>query len=226
MAPETEQHLACAQAEKPLRRDAERNRRLILEAARQLFAERGPNVTLDDIAARAEVGVGTVYRRFADRDTLIDALFTDRIDQLVGMAEEALAIEDPWEGLVAFMGGHMRMQVADRSFAPVALSDLHGHEAVLKAKLRIAPLANRIIERAIEAGVVRADLAVTDVPMLVLMLGSVLDATRDLAPDAWERYFAIALDGIRPGATTPLPTAPITVDQVPEAMRCSMQRRV
>lgn len=225
MATETEQHPACAQAEKPLRRDAERNRRLILEAAKQLFAERGPNVTLDDIAARAEVGVGTVYRRFADRDTLIDALFTERIGELVGMAERALAIEDPWDGLVAFIGGHLRMQAADRSFAAVALSDLHGHEAVLKAKQQIAPLATQIVKRAMDAGVVRDDLALTDIPMLVLMLGSVLDATRDFAPDAWERYFAVMLDGIRPGSTTPLGSAPITEDEVPEAMRCGMQRR-
>ena len=225
MAPETEQIQAPAAAEKPLRRDAERNRRLILEAAKQLFAERGPNVTLDDIAARAEVGVGTVYRRFADRDTLIDALFTDRIQELVDLAESAFAIEDPWDGLVAFMEGHMRMQAADRSFAAVAMSDLHGLDAVLEAKARLQPLATRIIQRAVDAKVVRPDLAVTDVPLLVLMLGAALDATRDLAPDAWERYFAIVLDGLRPGCCTPLVTSPITVDQVPEVMRCGMQRR-
>jgi AcrR family transcriptional regulator len=211
--------------EKPLRRDAERNRQLILAAARELFAERGTAVTLDDIAARAGVGVGTVYRRFSDRDALIDQLFTSRIDELVAAARAGLEADDAWDGLTGFMRSHMEMQAADRSFAAIVLSDLHGHDAVLQAKASLAPLVAELVGRARTAGVIRADLDVTDVPALTLMFGTILDATRDIAPDVWERYFTILLDGIRPTATTPLPVAPLTLDQVPDAMRRGLHRR-
>jgi AcrR family transcriptional regulator len=212
-------------APKPLRRDAERNRQLILQAARELFAERGLSATLDDVAAHAGVGVGTVYRRFADRDALVDALFTDRIAALVAAAEAALLVEDPWEGLVGFMRSHMQMQQDDRSFASVVMSDVHGRDALASAKESIQPLAARLVARAHEAGVIRSDLTFTDIPMLVMMFGTVLDATRDLAPEVWERYFAIVLDGIRASSTTPLPAESLTVDQVPLAMRNGFARR-
>src|SRR5215218_6134927 len=80
---------STAARERPLRRDAERNRRRILEAAAEVFAERGLAVTMDDIADHAGVGVGTVYRRFPNKDLLIDALLEDRLAELVAMAERA-----------------------------------------------------------------------------------------------------------------------------------------
>lgn len=211
--------------EKPLRRDAERNRQLILQAGRELFAERGLGVTLDDIAARAGVGVGTVYRRFPDRDALVDALFTERIADLVAGAQASLELEDPWEGLVQFMRNHMKAQQLDRAYASVVMTDAHGHDAVLRAKAQLQPIVEQIVQRAHDAKVIRQDLAVSDVPLLMLMLGTVLDATRDLQPDLWERFFTIALDGIRPGATSPLPCRPLSSDEIPEAMRCGLQRR-
>ena len=85
-------------SERPLRADAERNRRLLLDAARELFAERGLGVTLDDIAHRAGLGVGTAYRRFGSRAALIDALFEERLGEIVAVAKESLEVEDPWEG--------------------------------------------------------------------------------------------------------------------------------
>ena len=85
--------------ERPLRKDAERNRQRILEAAGELFAERGLGVTLDDVAHHAGVGVGTVYRRFPDKEVLIDALFEQRIEAIATIASEALEIEDPWDGV-------------------------------------------------------------------------------------------------------------------------------
>ena len=76
--------------ERPLRKDAERNRQRIIEAAGQLFAERGLGVTLDDVARHAGVGVGTVYRRFPGKEDLVEALFAEEIDLLVARAEQAL----------------------------------------------------------------------------------------------------------------------------------------
>src|SRR5689334_9580535 len=125
---------------RPLRRDAARNRQRILQAAREVFAERGLGVTLDDIADRAGVGVGTVYRRFADKEALIDALFEERIDELASIAEDALAEGDGWEGLVSFLDRSLAMQAADRGFKDIVTSGTHGRARVAEARARIAPL--------------------------------------------------------------------------------------
>src|ERR1700680_1616117 len=101
-------------AERPLRKDAERNRQRILEAARELFTEQGLGVTLNDIAHFAGCGVGTVYRRFPDKEQLIDALFEERVGELVACAEAALSNPDPWEGFVGFLEYGLRLQAQDR----------------------------------------------------------------------------------------------------------------
>lgn len=84
-------------AQRPLRRDAERNRQRILTAARTLFAEQGLGVSHDQLAAAADVAVGTVYRRFPTKESLIEALFTEEVDDVVAMADAALQIADPWD---------------------------------------------------------------------------------------------------------------------------------
>src|SRR6476469_2271878 len=99
---------------KTLRADAERNRRLLLDAAKELFAERGLQVSLDDIAKRAGVGVGTAYRRFSSRSELIEALFDEKLEQMVTLAEECLEIEDPWVALVTFIEKSTELQSSDR----------------------------------------------------------------------------------------------------------------
>src|SRR5215207_8155029 len=111
-----------ATPERPLRRDAERNRLRILAAAREAFAEEGLCVTLDEIARRAGVGVGTVYRRFPDKESLVDALFEHRMEEFVALAEECLRAEDPWEGLTCFLEQATEQHACDRGFKEVALS--------------------------------------------------------------------------------------------------------
>ena len=181
---------------RPLRADAERNRARILAAAAEIFAERGLDVSLDDIAAHAGVGVGTVYRRFPDKDALIDALFEEKIGRVVALADEALEIEDPWEGFTTFMRGMCRMQAADRGFKDALLARDRGAERMAGARERIAPRAMQLLARAQEAGAVRSDLGPFDVPMLNLCVGLIADRTRDIAPDYWERVLTIIIDGI------------------------------
>ena len=103
-------------SERPLRRDAERNRLRILQAAREVFADRGLDASLDQIAAHAGVGVGTVYRRFADKDALIDALFEERIDEVTAAGQRALSASDPWEGLVGFLQHVFIFRLCENSF--------------------------------------------------------------------------------------------------------------
>jgi AcrR family transcriptional regulator len=207
-------------AERPLRRDAERNRRLILDAAREAFAEDGLHVTLDAIAARAGVGVGTVYRRFADKESLIDALFEDRIADVVAVAEEALRHEDPWAGLVLWLEGFIAMQAADRGLKELLLSSGHGQERVAGARERLVPLVTRVVERAQKSGDLRPDLRPTDMPLLGHMLSGVADYTRCVSPEVYRRYVAILLDGLRVRREGPseLPAPPLDFDEIDTIM--------
>jgi AcrR family transcriptional regulator len=209
-----------ATAERPLRADAERNRQRILAAAAEVFASRGLDVSLDDIAHAAGVGVGTVYRRFPSKDDLIDALFEDKIEEVVALATEALAIEDPWESFEAFTRGMCRKQAHDRGIKELLIAGDRGHARVRAGRERIAPIAFQIVRRAQEAGVVRADLRPFDVPLMHMAVGHVADRTREVAPDYFERTLTLLIDGIRPSreGTTPMPAEPLDAEQFVAAM--------
>jgi len=190
---------------RPLRRDAERNRQRILAAAGELFADRGLSVTLDDIARRAGVGVGTVYRRFPDKERLIDALFEQRIQEMCEIATEALAHPDPWEGFVLFFERGSELQARDRGLKELLQCSAHGGGGVSEMRVRLRAGVTEIFDRAKAAGVVRADAAPFDSPLIQFMLGAVMDRARDVDPELWRRYLRLILDGLRPGAASPLP---------------------
>ena len=208
-------------SDRPLRRDAERNRQRILEAAREAFAEDGLAVTLDEIARRAGVGVGTIYRRFPDKELLIDALFEERIGEVVALAEAALSEDDAWEGLVGFLEGACALHADDRGLKEVALSGAHGMERVASARRQMLPLVTRLVARAQEQGSLRPDVEPTDMPLLQLMLGSLSECARDVQPEVWRRYLGILIDGLRTrrDAPTPLPRGALAPEQVQRTMR-------
>jgi AcrR family transcriptional regulator len=209
-------------AERPLRRDAERNRQRILAVAHEAFAEDGLAITLDEIARRAGVGVGTVYRRFPDKEQLIDALFEERLGALAAMAEEALARDDAWEGLIGFLEVATAAHADDRGLKEVALSGAHGLERVARARELMFPLATRLVKRAQEQGSLRPDLEPTDLPLLQLMLGSLSECTRDVEPEVWRRFLGILTDGLRTSrdGPTPLGSPGLKPEQVQRTMRC------
>jgi AcrR family transcriptional regulator len=196
-----------ANTERPLRRDAERNRRRILEAARAAFAEDGLSVTLDEIARRAGVGVGTIYRRFPDKEQLIDALFETRMNEFAAEAEAALLADDAWTGLVRFLERATEQHACDRGFKEVALSGAHGLDRVARARQLMFPLVSRLVARAQADGSLRPDVDPTDMPLLQLMLGSLSECTRDVDPEAWRRYLGIITDGLRTRRDEPTPLA-------------------
>lgn len=207
--------------ERPLRRDAERNRQRILEAARGAFAERGLSVTLDEIAHRAGVGVGTIYRRFPDKEQLIDALFEDRMNDFAALAEQCLLAADPWAGLVAFLERATEEHACDRGFKEVALSGVHGLERVARARELMFPLVSRLVARAQADGSLRPDLDPTDLPLLQLMLGSLSECTREADPEIWRRYLGIVTDGLRSSRDAPsaLGRPALTPEQTQSTMR-------
>jgi AcrR family transcriptional regulator len=190
----------------PLRADAERNRQRLLAAAKELFKTRGLDVTLDDVARHAGVGTGTAYRRFPNKDALIDALMTDRIAEIGQIARECLDEPDPWIGLTSFFHRALALQAADRGLKEVLFTPGRGRERSNHARRQIAPVVTKLVGRALDAGVVRSDMATTDVAVINYMLNMVVDLGRHIEPDLYKRYLTIVLDGLRPrDDLTPLP---------------------
>ena len=150
---------------RPLRRDAERNRQRILAAASEVFNDLGLEASLDEVARRAGVGVGTVYRRFPAKEDLIEALFVDRIESVATLAEEAAQVPDPWTGLVDFMIRAAEMMADDRGLRQMMMYASYGRDKTWYARQRNAPLVTRLVERAKAAGQLRADLEPTDIPL-------------------------------------------------------------
>jgi AcrR family transcriptional regulator len=199
--------------DRPLRRDAERNRQRILAAAAEVFTERGLDATLDEVARAAGVGVGTVYRRFPDKDSLVSELFRDRIDALVTVAEEACEAADPWRGLVDFLEYIASAMAGDQGLRQLMMFGTYDRDQVCYARDRMRPVMTRLVERAQASGDLRADFQATDVKMIAFMLASIAEYTAAVIPQVWRRYLAMLVDGLRPardGVTElpgPAPTA-------------------
>lgn len=188
------------QEERPLRADAVRNRERILATARRLFAERGLGVTLNDIAHAAGVGVGTVYRRFPDKDALIDALLSAKFETLSGLAARAAACPTAREAMRTYLVGALELRASDRALADVIVRGHPGSPAVMRDRDRIDAQMTALVEWAHREGVLRPGFAARDVPMLVVMVGAVADRTRACDPDLWRRYGQMLIDGICPPA--------------------------
>jgi AcrR family transcriptional regulator len=203
----------------PLRADAERNRQRLLAAAKELFATRGLDVTLDEVARHAGVGTGTAYRRFPNKDALIDALMVDRIGEMAAIARECLDEPDPWRGISSFFECALALQAADRGLKDVLFSSGRGRERSKHAREQMAPVVGRLVRRAVEAGAVRSDMSTTDVPLINFMLNTLVDFGREVQPDLYKRYLAIVLDGLRPRDDhEPLPVEPLKVRVFQDAL--------
>ena len=208
-------------SDRPLRADAERNRRRILDAAVAEFAERGVGVTMDAIAARAGVGVGTVYRRFPEKLDLLEGLFTERLMRLAGFADEALASDQPWDALVEFIERGSEFQAQNRALRELVLSSAGGAEFARRARDTMRPKVAELVRRAQESGELRADIEASDMPLIQIMIATVMDFTADVAPDTWRRMLWIVLDGLRASRDEPseLPAPPLGPARLAEAMR-------
>jgi AcrR family transcriptional regulator len=197
----------------PLRRDAERNRQRILHAARRLYARAGLATGYDEIAREAEVGVGTVYRRFPQREDLLSALFQDGVDQVVGLARTALEHPDPWQGLCTFLEETLSLQAGDRGLRELLVGTQAPTALARSAQQRIAPLVAELVERSQAAGLMRPDVGVQDIALAPLMVGAVIDRARGVDPDLWRRTLALLLDGFRAGPVGPLPAPAPTAER-------------
>jgi AcrR family transcriptional regulator len=215
------------QPARPLRRDAELNRQRILRAAAEVFTTRGLQASLDDVAKHAGVGVGTVYRRFPDKDALVDALFEQRLAALVALVEEALAEPDSWAGLVSFLEKGSGLLAADRGLREILMYGTHGRDRTERGKAQMQPVVTKLVERAQRDGKLRADIRPTDIPFIEFMLTAAAEYAKQLSPDIWRRYLTIIIDGLRPqrDEPTPLPVPALAPDQLLEVMRSIPARR-
>ncbi len=191
-----------------LRRDAERNRLRIVDAARAALAEHGVEVSMEEIARRAGVGVGTLYRRFPNRQDLVEAVFLCKAQGYLDAACAALDAEDGWTGFTGYLERLCEMQVADRSLSDVLTMHLSDCPSMADLRDRWYAAQLALIERAQAEGSLRGDLVPEDVVLILLANAGVVDATADAAPGAWRRSLALIVDALRAGSATPLPESP------------------
>jgi AcrR family transcriptional regulator len=191
-----------------LRVDAQRNRELILAAAREVFAERGLDASLNEVARRAGVGVATLFRRFPTRDELIAATFADRMNEYATLIEKALADPDPWHGFCDYVRGICAMQVGDRGFTDLLTQSFPSAKALETQRDQTFHRFTELVNRAKEAGTLRADFVAEDLPMLLMANAGVVAATADAAPQTSPRLVAYLLQAFDARAAEPLPAPP------------------
>lgn len=184
--------------EKTLRADARRNREKIMASARELFARDGEGVQIEEIAAHAEVGIGTVYRHFPNKQALLTEMVRIRFLQFREIALEAERNEDPWGAMSTLMyeSGHAVEGDAGFQMAMMGSDDLHW-EGIEEDKAAFAEVAIRIIDRAVESGSARADFSFDDFPMLMCGITSTMYFSPGGAE--WRRHMDLILAGIKTG---------------------------
>jgi AcrR family transcriptional regulator len=175
-----------------LRADARRNRERILKAARAVFADKGRHTQIDDVAKRAKVGVGTVYRHFPTKEALLDALVLERFEEIAEYALEALEREDAWDGFCELIWRAAERNAADLGFCEAMAST---DKSAVVEKVGLMRSTEQLIERAKAQGRMRADATQADVPMMMVGASAVMQLSK--APEAWRRYLTLMLDGLR-----------------------------
>ena len=196
-----------------LRSDAQRNRRLLLEAAAEAFAQGGIDVSASDIAARAGVAKGTLFRHFPAKSDLVGAVLIDRMARVREIAIEVAATRPP--GLAAvgeLMSRGAEVIAADRSFFDAAMAAVVPSEELHVEKAAFEAALDALVAAARDAGEIRGDVRGIDLAMLMMAATNTTAPTQDRHPELWRRYLALMIDGLRPGATTPLVVAAASGD--------------
>ena len=194
MAGEPERRIEDSPGGRPLRADARRNYERLVDAARKVFADQGGGASMEAIAKQAGVGVGTLYRHFPKRIDVVEAVYRDDVDTLVGSADRGLLELEPWAALEGWLRAYIDYGRAKRTF----LNELH--EAFDKnpnlkpaSRERIIAAAGRVLRRAQEAGAARTDIDGDDLMQLV----SPMCMSATLTPEQGERLLNMVLDGLR-----------------------------
>jgi AcrR family transcriptional regulator len=202
-----------------MRADARRNRDRILEAARDLFADRGLDVPIAAIARRAGVGVATLYRRFPARESLITEVFADQMSACAGVIDEALADPDPWRGFASVIEKVCAMQATDRGFTAAFLTAFPGALDFERERVRAERGFAALAQRAKDAGRLRRDFARTDLTLVLMANNGITADSPQAALAASRRLVALLLQSFRAapaGTPEPLPPpAPVGLYHLP-----------
>jgi AcrR family transcriptional regulator len=201
-----------------LRADAQRNLVRVLDAAREVFAEHGIDAPVTEIAERAGVGVGTIFRRFPTKDDLLVAVVEQRTEQLIEAADLALESSDPGAALRQFMETATAMQISDVCWCEAG-ADLFEREGIRELTDVLVGKIGELLTSAQTAGQVRSDVRALDIPVLLMAVAKSGLMLEEAVPGAWKRYLAIILDGLRPEAARPLPRRPLSRRQFEVARR-------
>jgi AcrR family transcriptional regulator len=176
-----------------LRADARRNRETVLEAATALFADRGQDVGMDEIADRAGLAVGTLYRHFADKRALVTAIVGRRFEAVAAAAVATERVDSPGAAFEALLTGYLEAAEGDAAFRSAILGPEEPDWDQMVAKSDLMAVVERIVARAIAAGELRADFVVDDFVMITRGVLANMTPRHD-----WRRQLAVLLDGVRP----------------------------
>ncbi len=185
--------------QRPLRADAQRNLERIKASAQALFAERGTRAQMEDIAAHAGVGIGTLYRRFPTKEALMTALVRSRFQEFGVIAAECEHIEDPYDALATSMRRQADAVEGDAAFQLAMMNiDSFSWDGIEEDKSALNAILARIIERAQGAGAVRADLQVEDYGMMMCGITATMYFMHELPEPGWRRHMELVLAGLKP----------------------------
>jgi len=202
----------------PRRRDAQERHKRLIAAAQREFAARGVDASLERIARDAGVAIGTLYRHFPTRLDLLIAAFEPRLQEFLDGANNALEMNDPWEGFVYYLENLFRVQAGDRGFNDFLSRRFPGSADSERIHDQMCRQIEDVLTRAQKAGEVRPDITQADIVNLIWSNGRMIDATSTTAPNAWRRQLYLMLDAYRAERAHPIPEPPMTEEQLYDAM--------
>ncbi len=183
--------------ERSPRADALRNRQKVLKGARRTFAEEGLDADIASIARRAGVGVGTVYRHFATKEALLQALAQDHFERLADIVEEVTAEDHaPWEAIEEMIWRTATYSAEDAGMCEI-LARQPPEVAATAPAGRLRELSGGLVEAAKAAGAMRADATIDDIPMMMCGFGRIAAIQQAGGRVEWRRYLRVMLDGLR-----------------------------
>lgn len=197
--------VAPSAAPRVLRADAEQRRRQLLDVARLAFREHGLDASLEDIARRAGVGIGTLYRRYPTRADLISASFELQVAEYRQTVRNAAAQAKAWPAFCGLIVDLCRMQIEDAGFRELLTFNAPGSPGVENLKRDAQADLRDLVARAKEEGGLRPDFEVSDVLLMMLAFFGVAEATHELAPNAVRRLAAYLIDAFRAERAHTLP---------------------
>lgn len=195
------------------RPDALRNRERILQAAYAVFAEAGVDAQMTDIAAAADVGVATLYRNFATKEELVNALLLEYFDRVIQVAHDAVDSPDAGQAFVRFFQWVTTLQLENRALCEFLAGRIGGTRELTDHRHRLYELLSEVSNRAQEQGYLRPDVSVTDLRTVLLATARLASSESALGQRLVRRFVGVALDGLRAPGVTPLEGPPLTITE-------------